>query len=274
MKTKFTILLFLLLSFQIGKSQLNLNFITNFTSACEVTPSPVLNFTPFSSANIISWHWNFGDGDTSIMEMPSHTYIVPGFYTITLIASDGIETDTLIRTNYISIFPKPIVDFIYNINGDTVQFIDQTLGTISQWNWDLGNSTTSNYANPVTTYPYPPDSCYDVTLSVINNFGCMASLTKNDYICINSTTSINEIKNNSISIYPSPITNNQKLTVKVKGLEKIVVYDVLGSLIQLPTISKNENEIIFETNQLNKGVYFLQLLFDDGSSATKKIIVQ
>ncbi|HRP61474.1 MAG TPA: PKD domain-containing protein, partial [Vicingus sp.] len=198
MKTKFTILLFLLLSFQIGKSQLNLNFITNFTSACEVTPSPVLNFTPFSSANIISWHWNFGDGDTSIMEMPSHTYSVPGFYTITLIASDGIETDTLIRTNYISIFPKPIVDFIYNINGDTVQFIDQTLGTISQWNWDLGNSTTSNYANPVTTYPYPPDSCWDVTLTVTNNYGCVDSLTIP--ICI---TSIEELGDKNITIYPS-----------------------------------------------------------------------
>ncbi|MCB0379791.1 MAG: PKD domain-containing protein [Flavobacteriales bacterium] len=274
MKTKFTILLFLLLSFQIGKSQLYLNFITNFTTCCEATPPCIINFTPFSPANIISWHWDFGDGDTSILEMPSHAYSSSGFYTIILIASDGIVTDTLIRVDYIMIFPKPIVDFIYNTNGDTVQFFDQSSNDAALWDWDLGNGTTTNVVNPITTYPFPPDSCYDVTLSVINNFGCMASLTKNDYICINSTTSINELKNNSISIYPSPIINNQKLTVKGMGVEKMVVYDVLGSLIRLPIISKNENEIIFETNQLNKGVYFLQLLFNDGSSATKKIIVQ
>jgi len=57
-------------------------------------------------------------------------------------------------------------------------------------------------------------------------------------------------------------------------LEKIIGYDVLGNMISLPIISKNENEIIFKTNQLNKGVCFLQLHFDNKTVISKKIVVQ
>lgn len=269
MKTKFTILLFSLLSFQIGKSQFTVNIPFSGITTCVGIEIAI----PYSTSGVaISWQWDFGDGITSTLENPTHLYSSPGTYIVTLVASDGVNTDDDNCTVVVN--PTPIVDFTYTISGNSVQFTDQSSAGSSQWNWNFGNGTTSQIENPSTTYLYPPDSCYDVTLIVTNLDFCTDSLTKNDYICINSTTSINEIKNNSISIYPSPITNNQKLTVKVKGLEKIVVYDVLGSLIQLPTISKNENEIIFETNQLNKGIYFLQIHFDDKTAFTKKIVVQ
>lgn len=270
MKTKFTILLFLLLSFQIGKSQLAFDFISNFNTCCESSACNI-NFYPLSPDPLTSWNWDFGDGSISTLEFPSHIYNITGQYTVTLIVSNGIETDTLIKFGYIEIYPSPIVDFTYNISGDTVQFIDQSGVTSVTWHWNLGNGTTANYINPVTTYPYPPDSCYDVTLTVINTYNCVDSLTKT--ICI---TSIEELAAKNITIYPSPIINNQKLIVKgnINGLGNIIGYDVLGNLISLPFISKNENELIFETNQLDKGVYFLQLHFNDKTVVTKKIVVQ
>jgi PKD repeat protein len=269
MKTKFTILLFLLLSFQIGKSQ----FTVYFTSTEGCFPEPA-QFTSFSSpTNATSWHWNFGDGDTSNVQNPIHFYGNSGTYLVQLISSDGTNTDSI--SILVDVFATPIADFTSTMSGFTVQFFDQSSSDAVQWYWDFGNGTTSNSVNPITTYQYPPDSCYNVTLTITNNL-CGASLTMVDYICIDSTTSIHEIEKSSIFIYPSPIINNQKLIVKgnINGLGNIIGYDVLGNLTSFPIISKNENEIIFETNQLNKGVYFLQLHFDDGSSATKKIIVQ
>lgn len=263
MKTKFTILLFLLLSFQIGKSQYTIAFSESIVCFN-------ISFISYSSpTNATSWHWNFGDGDTSNVQNPTHLYSNSGNYTVQLISSDGINIDSISKS--VTVYPKPIVDFIYTISVDTVQFIDQSGGTIAYWNWDLGNGTTSNYPNPLTTYPYPPDSCYDVTLTMMNINGCVDSLTKT--ICI---TSIEELAAKNITIYPSPIINNQKLIVKgnINGLGNIIGYDVLGNLIRLPIISKNENELIFETNQLDKGVYFLQLHFDDKTVVTKKIVVQ
>ena len=265
MKTKFTILLFLLLSFQIGKSQFTVDF--NSTTVCIGIPT---QFTSYSSpTNATSWYWNFGDGDTSNVKNPIHLYGNSGAYLVQLIASDGTNVDSI--SIIVDVFAPPIVDFIYNISGDTVQFIDQSGVTSVTWHWNLGNGTTANYTNPVTTYPYPPDSCYDVTLTVINTYNCVDSLTKT--ICI---TSIEELAAKNITIYPSPIINNQKLIVKgnINGLGNIIGYDVLGNLISLPIISKNENELIFETNQLDKGVYFLQLYFNDKTVVTKKIVVQ
>jgi len=270
MKTKLTILLFSLLSFQIGKSQ----FTVDFTSTLVCFGSPT-QFTSFSSpTNATSWYWSFGDGDTSTTQNPIHFYSNSGSYIVQLIASDGVDVDSISKV--VTVNPTPIVDFTHTMSGDTVSFVNQTSSLITIWNWNLGNGTTSNSENPITTYQHPPDSCYDVTLTVINSYGCLSSLTKTDYICMGSATIINEVEKNSISLYPTPIINNQKLIVKgnINGLEKIIGYNVLGNLISLPIISKNENEIIFETNQLNNGVYFLQLHFDDKTVVTKKVIVQ
>lgn len=270
MKTKLTILLFSLLSFQIGKSQ----FSVDFTSTLVCFGSPT-QFTSFSwPTNATSWHWNFGDGDTSTTQNPIHFYSNSGSYIVQLIASDGVDIDSISKV--VTVNPTPIVDFTHTMSGFMVQFFDQSSNDALQWYWDFGNGTTSNSENPITTYQYPPDSCYNVTLGVRNSYLCQYDLTMVDYICIDSTTSIHEIEKSSIFIYPSPIINNQKLIVKgnINGLGNIIGYDVLGNLISFPIISKNENEIIFETNQLDKGVYFLQLHFDDKTVVIKKIVVQ
>jgi PKD repeat protein len=47
------------------------------------------NFTRSSLTNATSYKWNFGDGDTSNTQNPSHSFADPGNYTITLSASNG-----------------------------------------------------------------------------------------------------------------------------------------------------------------------------------------
>lgn len=57
-----------------------------------------------TSTNGTSFNWNFGDGGTSTLNNPSHTYTTPGTYTVTLQADGGAcGTDDLIMTNYITI---------------------------------------------------------------------------------------------------------------------------------------------------------------------------
>lgn len=48
--------------------------------------------------------WNFGDGLTSTHRKPVHTYTGVDFYTVTLTMTQGIETDTLTRSNYIRVW--------------------------------------------------------------------------------------------------------------------------------------------------------------------------
>jgi PKD repeat protein len=62
-------------------------------------------FTNLSTSITISlnYSWNFGDGNTSSIANPSHTYTTSGTYTITLIASNCIFSDTIIKTIQVGI---------------------------------------------------------------------------------------------------------------------------------------------------------------------------
>jgi PKD repeat protein len=46
------------------------------------------NFTRAAIPNAVSYKWNFGDGSTSTLQNPTHSYANPGDYTITLSASN------------------------------------------------------------------------------------------------------------------------------------------------------------------------------------------
>jgi len=51
------------------------------------TLMPDVNFHD-QSLNPITWHWSFGDGDSSLIPDPSHTYEQPGDYNVTLIVTN------------------------------------------------------------------------------------------------------------------------------------------------------------------------------------------
>jgi Leucine-rich repeat (LRR) protein/PKD repeat protein len=79
--------------------------LTTFSSDCSpvafFSASPVsgcaplnVNFTN-SSTGALSYNWNFGDGNTSSLQNPpAELYLIPGIYTVELIASNGYGSDT------------------------------------------------------------------------------------------------------------------------------------------------------------------------------------
>lgn len=65
-----------------------------------------VQFTDNSRGNISSWAWDFGDGGTSEESNPSHTYIVNGTYTVTLIISGMEGIDTIVKEGLIKIWKE------------------------------------------------------------------------------------------------------------------------------------------------------------------------
>lgn len=55
------------------------------------------SFVDGSSGGPTSWEWDFGDGNTSSQQLPTHTYDTYGIYTVTLTVSDGGSPDTYSR---------------------------------------------------------------------------------------------------------------------------------------------------------------------------------
>ncbi|HET6991272.1 MAG TPA: PKD domain-containing protein, partial [Bacteroidia bacterium] len=148
-----------------------------FTDNSTVTPPAV----------VTNWLWNFGDGDTSTFQSPTHTYQNAGNYTVTLtIISTGGCTGTITLTNYVTVDPDPVAGFSAspqptNILEATITFTDQSTGATSwQWNFgDIGNST-STLQNPV--FQFPDTGCYLVQQVVTDANSCTDTATA--FVCI------------------------------------------------------------------------------------------
>ena len=62
------------------------------------TAGQVLAFADTSTGSPTAWTWSFGDGSTSTLQSPTHTYLVAGAYTIILRASNSAGASTATRT--------------------------------------------------------------------------------------------------------------------------------------------------------------------------------
>jgi bacillolysin len=83
---------------------INPAFLADVTTGC-TTPS-VFKFTNQTNSGM-SFIWYFGDGTTSTLVNPSHTYAASGIYSVKLVANGCTAStkDSLTKTNYINVNP-------------------------------------------------------------------------------------------------------------------------------------------------------------------------
>lgn len=75
-----------------------------FTASPTSGTAPLtVNFTDQSTGLPTNWSWTFGDGGTATGKNPSHTYTAPGTYTVSLSASNSCGSNSLTKTNYITV---------------------------------------------------------------------------------------------------------------------------------------------------------------------------
>jgi PKD repeat protein len=103
------LLLFVVLLINLkGFTQPVANFTANHTQGC----APLLvQFTNTSTNNPINYLWDFGNGNTSTLQNPSASFVLPGKYTIKLKVgnSSGFNTKTVV--DYITVYPLPNAGF-------------------------------------------------------------------------------------------------------------------------------------------------------------------
>lgn len=102
-----------------------------------------VEFHDASMGNIVSRHWDFGDGTTSTEKNPTHIYADYGIYNVTLTVTDANgNTDSITRTVNVAGIQ---VNFIFYRDGNVVNFIDKSKSSepIVSWLWDFGDGTTS-----------------------------------------------------------------------------------------------------------------------------------
>jgi gliding motility-associated-like protein len=151
----------------------NAQFIPDTTVGCE---DLTVSFTN-NSNNATSFLWNFGDGSSIQSQNPTHTYVNPGFYTVTLIVSN-IQgcTDTLVQTNLIQVLPRPTAGFtvfpglIYT--EDPFLQLNNTAQNYDTGEYLMGNGAVVDIYTNQYNYGISDPAEYTITQIVYNDFGC------------------------------------------------------------------------------------------------------
>lgn len=147
-------------------------FDTVVVSTCGSTE---VTFTDTSQGNPVDWYWDFGDGVTSTLQNPTHTFTGVGPYTVTLAASNTVFTDTVEMPNAIEPYLIPTASFYASDSSvcdyARIQFYDNSENAAT-WLWDFGDGTTSDLQNPWHDYEDP--GTYTVSLTVYSADGCDA----------------------------------------------------------------------------------------------------
>ena len=146
-----------------------------------------IQFTDTSTDQPNAWTWNFGDGSSSTLQNPMHTYTTAGVYTANLNATNGYNGWISAPSKSITVYTLPTVAFsaspLAGTAGTSVLFSDQSSGypAPSSWYWDFGDGFTSAYQNP--SHQYANTGSYTVSHAATNSQGTVW-LNKTAYITI------------------------------------------------------------------------------------------
>ena len=141
-----------------------------------------VTFNNLTSTNINNYLWSFGDGSISVEPNPQHVFTDDGNFQVRLYASTPSGcTDS--SDAMVFVYPTPSSDFDFQFG---IQKVYAEIGEVNLLNtsegamsylWNLGNGNVSQlFEPPVFTYDAP--GTYDITLSVVNAWGCTDQIVK------------------------------------------------------------------------------------------------
>ena len=162
------------------------NFSSDITAGCFPLEVQFVDES-HSANNIVAWYWDFGDGNFSVEQSPTHTFDTDtGTFNVSLTVTDDLAcSHTFLQEEYIGVGEIPTPDFtalqtescVKNI----IEFVDNSGEFVNQWFWDFGDENTSTDQNP--EHMYEESGLFTVSLTV-GQYDCFADLIIDDYITI------------------------------------------------------------------------------------------
>jgi PKD repeat protein len=163
------------------------NFNASSTTPCL---NQIVQFTDMTTKDPTLWNWSispagftYENGTTATSQNPQVKFDTYGNYSVQLIVTNSYGSDTLLRTNYISVnnanaeFTANVTQVVINNN---VIFTDQSSCSVMSYSWNFGLDATPATANTQGphTVTYSTTGYKTVSLTINGNI----TKTKTDYI--------------------------------------------------------------------------------------------
>lgn len=207
--------------------------------------------TALAGNTVKSYLWDFGDGSTSGLKSPIHSYAIPGNYNIKLVVKTESNCEVTITKNKV-IFGSPEIDFKDPeacVNDNVTFQISKKSNDIASYEWDFGDGTNDEDQKNKETpaHKYNSAGNYNVKLKVTSVNGCVLEITKTIIISGANPKSEFEVLN------PANLCSN--LPVQFKDLSSIA----FGNITKLEWVFNftigGPNQIVTVNNPTPQDIY-------------------
>lgn len=167
-------------------------FDVNYKSGCLPIKYQFIDKS-ISPVTLNSWSWTFGDGQTSTLQNPLHDYADFGKYNISLEVADQYGCKNKLVSNQLVQAIEPDARFIA-IDSTLCERNETTFQCTSNNNiinylWEFNDGYTTTEPKPSRTFMN--EGSYSVKLSIVDDHDCHTSLSKPDYIKVQSYPTAN-----------------------------------------------------------------------------------
>lgn len=234
---------------------------------CTNSPIQFNDLTYNNNGQSISWLWEFGDGQSSSLQNPTHVFATSGNYLVCLTVQNECGQDAY--CNLIAIIQEPITSFTYTYLGElSVKFANQSIYADSQ-TWDFGDGHISNELNPMHTYAVSGN--YRVCLSTNNscNVNTACDTVK---VQLYSATTLSALKD-GITISPNPAKDEILVTTNDLRIYHVEIFTSQGVRTDQIVPEIVQNNFRMSLKGKTSGNYIIRFLTDKGI-VTKSLLVQ
>lgn len=245
------------------------NFNPSFTYTVNPANNKVFTFTPAPDQPGLNYYWNFGDGYTSAVKTPVHTFAYPGTYSVKLIVMNtSVYCIDTVRQN-VNVTAGPgdscTATYSYTLNNyGLASFTAVSNQAITSQSWYIYNLRTGEpdtiiANNPV--YQFPDTGHYYVCLTLTTNTGCTRT-----YCNTINVQSVSGRYAERIPAFPNPVSSGDirmSLNIGVAGPIEIKVVDASGNVVlrlsQAGQVGTNILKV--PADRLKPGMYFVEICY-------------
>ncbi len=218
-----------------------------------------------------TWSWDFGDGNTSEEQSPSHQYAETGTYTVTLTVSNEFGDNTTTTDVEVTVIDAALEIPSDIVTGEEVTF--EGNNPTASYTWDFGDGSDPETGALVThTYESDLDAVYTVSITVVTD-DCEATFTQDVTF---TSTSLSDLEVLNLVIAPNPTEGfvNIDMTLPTTQDLVIILTDITGRMIEqrrLETVQTYQERL--DLSKQASGVYFLRFISGD-QQLVRKITLQ
>jgi PKD repeat protein len=251
--------------------------ITDFEAS---TPTDIcqhsgINFSNSSVGRPSTTLWLFpgGSPSSSTSEAPSIIYHIPGMYDVTMITTTGLDSDTVVKTDYVNIRPgaevtDPIGPQIVCTNNPSSSTTYSTSSiSASQYIWDLypasgAGTIINNGATATINWVNNWYGTASIRVKGINDCGEGVWTQYMDISAVNCTGVESNAQILPVSVYPNPASKDLNVVLNCKNpdLVEVRLMNAVGKVVAHDLVQVNGKAVSnLNVSRLSEGMYFLSI---------------